>query len=50
MRGRGSSKAEFAKEFGMSENSVRRLLGLYHSSQIWLIDGAPAKMNGELFH
>jgi hypothetical protein len=32
----------------MSENSVRRLLDLRHSSQMWIIDEALAKMNAEL--
>ena len=45
---RGWSKVKLAKELGMSENSVRRLLDLHHSSQIWVIDEALAKMNAEL--
>jgi hypothetical protein len=32
----------------MPENSVRRLLDLRHSSQMWIIDAALAKMNAEL--
>ena len=31
----------------MLENSVRRLLDLNHSSQLWVIDEALAKMNAE---
>jgi antitoxin HicB len=48
MRVRGWSKVKLAKELGMSENSVRRLLDLHHSSQMWIIDEALAKMNAEL--
>jgi antitoxin HicB len=48
MRVRGWSKVKLAKELGMSENSVRRLLDPHHSSQMWVIDEAPAKMNAEL--
>jgi hypothetical protein len=32
----------------MPENSVRRLLDLRHSSQMWIIDEALSKMNSEL--
>ena len=32
----------------MPENSVRRLLDLRHSSHMWVIDEALAKMNAEL--
>jgi hypothetical protein len=32
----------------MQENAVRRLLDLRHSSQMWIIDEALAKMNAEL--
>jgi len=32
----------------MPENSVRRLLDLRHSSQMWVIDEALAKLNSEL--
>ena len=32
----------------MPENSVRRLLDLRHSSHMWIIDEAMAKMNAEL--
>lgn len=49
MRARGWSKLRLAKELGMPENSVRRLLDLRHSSQMWIIDEALAKMNAELF-
>jgi antitoxin HicB len=48
MRARGWSKLKLAKELGMAENSVRRLLDLQHSSQMWIIDEASAKMNAEL--
>jgi antitoxin HicB len=48
MRARGWSKVKLAKELGMSENSVRRLPDLRHSSHMWIIDEALAKMNAEL--
>ncbi len=48
MRARGWSKLKLAKELGMPENSVRRLLDLHHSSHMWVIDEALAKMNAEL--
>jgi len=48
MRERGWSKLRLAKELGMPENSVRRLLDLRHSSHMWVIDEAMAKMNSEL--
>ncbi|HLY55475.1 MAG TPA: type II toxin-antitoxin system HicB family antitoxin [Stellaceae bacterium] len=48
MRTRGWSKLRLAKELGMPENSVRRLLDLHHSSHMWVIDEALAKMNAEL--
>lgn len=48
MRNRGWSKVRLAKELGMPENSVRRLLDLHHSSHMWIIDEALAKMNAEL--
>ena len=48
MRTRGWSKVKLAKELGTSENSVRRLLDLRHSSHMWIIDEALAKMNTEL--
>lgn len=48
IRGRGWSKLKLAKELGMPENSIRRLLDLRHSSQMWIIDEALAKMNAEL--
>ncbi len=47
-RARGWSKLKLAKQLGMPENSVRRLLDLRHSSQMWIIDAALAKMNAEL--
>jgi antitoxin HicB len=48
MRERGWSKLRLAKELGMPENSVRRLLDLRHSSHMWVIDEALAKMKSEL--
>lgn len=48
MRARGWSKVKLAKGLGMSENSVRRLLDLRHSSHMWIIDDALAKMDAEL--
>ncbi len=48
MRARGWSKLRLAKELRMPENSVRRLLDLRHSSQMWIIDEALAKMKAEL--
>jgi antitoxin HicB len=48
MRDRGWSKLKLAKELGIPENSVRRLLNLRHSSHLWTIDAALAKMNAEL--
>jgi antitoxin HicB len=48
MRAHGWSKVKLARELGMTENSVRRLLDLHHSSHMWIIDEALAKMNAEL--
>jgi antitoxin HicB len=48
MRVRGWSKLRLAKELGMPENSVRRLLNLRHESHMWIIDEALRKMNAEL--
>src|SRR6266567_4314044 len=48
MRARGWTKVKLAKELGVPENSVRRLLDLYHSSHMWVIDEALAKMDAEL--
>ena len=48
MRAHGWSKVKLAKELGMPENSVRRLLDLHHSSHMWIVDEALAKMNAEL--
>jgi len=45
---RGWSKVKLARELGTPENSVRRLLDLRHSSHMWIIDEALAKMNAEL--
>ena len=48
MRTHGWSKVKLAKELGVPENSVRRLLDLRHSSHIGIVDAALAKMNAEL--
>jgi antitoxin HicB len=48
MRARGWSKSKLAKQLGVPENSVRRLLNLRHQSHLWVIDEALAKMNAEL--
>src|SRR5208282_4004714 len=48
MRERGWSKLKLAKQLGAPENSVRRLLDLRHSSHLWVIDEALAKMKSEL--
>lgn len=48
MRGRGWSKVTLARELGVPENSVRRLLDLRHQSHLWVIDEALAKMHAEL--
>ena len=48
MRANGWSNVRLAKELGVPENSVRRLLDLRHSSHMWIIDEALAKMNAEL--
>jgi antitoxin HicB len=48
MRAQGWSKLKLARQLGMAENSVRRLLDLRHSSHMWIIDEALAKMNAEL--
>ena len=42
------SRTRLAHALGMPENSVRRLLDLRHSSHMWVIDEALAKMNAEL--
>src|SRR5216683_3541204 len=47
MRARGWSKVRLAKELGMPENSIRRLLDLRHASRMQAIDQALAKMNTE---
>src|SRR5690348_10625084 len=41
-------KAQARKATRDAENSVRRLLDLRHSSHMWIIDEALAKMNAEL--
>src|SRR5579863_5576071 len=48
MRARGWSRVRLARELGMPENSVRRLLDLRHNSHLWIIDEALAKMQAEL--
>jgi antitoxin HicB len=48
MRARGWSKLKLAKQLGMPEHSVRRLLDLRYSSPMSVIDEALAKMNAEL--
>jgi antitoxin HicB len=48
MRACGWSKLRLAKELGVPENSVRRLLNLRHQSQLGMIDQALAKMGAEL--
>src|SRR5262249_6423458 len=48
MRDAGWPKVNPANGLGMPENSVRRLLDLRHSSQMWIIDEALAKMKAEL--
>src|SRR5208282_1624391 len=48
MRTHGWSKLKLAKQLGMPENSVRRLLDLRHTSHIGIVDAALAKMNAEL--
>ncbi len=48
MRDRGWSKLRLARELGIPENSVRRLLDLRHSSRMQAIDQALTKMNAEL--
>lgn len=48
MRKQGWTRSRLANELGMPENSVRRLLDLRHSSHMWVIDEALARMNAEL--
>jgi antitoxin HicB len=48
MRNHGWTRSRLANELGMPENSIRRLLDLRHSSHMWVIDEALAKMNAEL--
>ena len=48
MRARGWSRLKLARELGVAENAVRRLLNLRHGSQMHLIDEALAKMDAEL--
>ena len=48
MRASGWSKVKLARELGVPENTVRRLLDLRHSSHMRMIDEALAKMNAEL--
>jgi hypothetical protein len=48
MRSLGWSRLKLARQLGVPENSVRRLLDLRHSSHMRFIDEAMAKMNAEL--
>ena len=48
MRKHGWTRSRLANELRMPENSVRRLLDLRHSSHMWVIDEALAKMNAQL--
>jgi len=48
MRVRGWSRLRLSRELEMPENSIRRLLDLHHSSHMWIIDEALAKMKAEL--
>jgi len=48
MRRCGWTRARLANALQMPENSVRRLLNLRHSSHMWVIDEALAKMDAEL--
>jgi antitoxin HicB len=48
MRRLGWSKSRLARQLGVPENSVRRLLNLRHASHMHAIDEALAKMDAEL--
>lgn len=48
MRKQGWTRSRLANELRMPENSVRRLLDLHHSSHMWVIDEALAKMDAQL--
>jgi antitoxin HicB len=48
MRGLGWSKSKLARQLGVPENSVRRLLDLRHASHMRAIDEALAVMDTEL--
>ena len=48
MRELGWSKVKLARELGVHENAVRRLLSLRHGSQMWVIDAALTRMGAEL--
>jgi len=48
MRTRRWSKLKLAKQLGVPENSIRRLLNLRHNSHMTMIDQALAAMNAEL--
>lgn len=48
MRALGWSKLRLAKELGVAENSVRRLLDLRHASRLGEVDRALAVMGTEL--
>jgi antitoxin HicB len=45
MRKRGWSKTRLAKELGVPENSVRRLLDLRHSSQMGIVGGTMSRLS-----
>ena len=48
MRLRGWSKTRLARELGVPENSVRRLLDPHHNSHMGIIDDALGKMQAQL--
>jgi antitoxin HicB len=48
MQKHGWTRSRLASALGVPENSVRRLLDLRHSSHMWVIDEALAKMKAEL--
>jgi ribosome-binding protein aMBF1 (putative translation factor) len=48
MKDLGWTKQRLADALNMPENSIRRLLNLHHSSHMWIIDEAMAKMNRQL--
>lgn len=48
MRHHGWTRSRLANEMRMPENSVRRLLDLRHSSHMWVIEEALARMDTQL--